>query len=138
MAIYAGVATPEQTRTIYSAILQSRSPAWSKVATPYYNNYVLFAMSLAGHTDDAVRVIRDYWGGMLAEGATSWWEGYDPSWPKDDFHAHLQADDGTGYFVSLWRRNVSSRRRRTPETPPATAPAPFRSVWEIMCGWAAG
>jgi alpha-L-rhamnosidase len=38
---------------------------------------------------------------MIDEGATSFWEGYDPSWPKTDFHAHLQADDGTGYFVSL-------------------------------------
>jgi hypothetical protein len=38
---------------------------------------------------------------MLAEGATSFWEAYYPSWPKNNFHASLQADDGTGYFVSL-------------------------------------
>jgi alpha-L-rhamnosidase len=38
---------------------------------------------------------------MLDEGATTFWEGYDPSWPKRAFHANLQADDDKGYFVSL-------------------------------------
>ena len=101
MAIYAGVTTPDQTQAIYDSILKPGSPAWEKVATPYYNNYVLYAMSLAGHTTETLNVLRRYWGGMLAEGATSWWEGYDPKWEKDDFHGHLQADNGTGYFVSL-------------------------------------
>jgi alpha-L-rhamnosidase len=58
-------------------------------------------MSLAGHNRETLDFLRRYWGGMLAEGATSWWEGYDPTWEKTDFHAHLQADNGTGYFVSL-------------------------------------
>ena len=101
MAIYAGVATKEQTQAIYDKILAPTSPAWNLLATPYYNNYVIYAMSLAGHNAATLGVIRNYWGGMLNEGATSWWEGYDPKWEKKDFHAHLQADDGTGYFVSL-------------------------------------
>ncbi len=101
MAIYAGVADKEQTQAIYDKILNPTSPAWKMIATPYYNNYILYAMSLAGHTPETLGVIRNYWGGMLEEGATSWWEAYDPSWEKKDFHAHLQADNGTGYFVSL-------------------------------------
>jgi len=101
MAIYSGVATYSQTKIIYDHILDPGSAAWNKVATPYYNNYVLFAMSEAGHTQAAMDFVRSYWGGMLAEGATTWWEGYDPSWDKNNFHAHLQADNGTGYFVSL-------------------------------------
>ena len=101
MAIYSGLTTPEQSREIYDRILAPGNSSWSRVATPYYNNYVIYAMSLAGHNMDTLDFIRRYWGGMLAEGATSWWEGYDPSWEKSDFHAHLQADNGTGYFVSL-------------------------------------
>ena len=101
MAIYAGVANKVQTQAIYDTILKPSSPAWQLVATPYYNNYVIYAMSQAGHTPETLDVIRKYWGGMLAQGATSWWEGYDPRWEKNDFHAHLQADDSTGYFVSL-------------------------------------
>ncbi|HEV2474203.1 MAG TPA: alpha-L-rhamnosidase C-terminal domain-containing protein, partial [Chthonomonadales bacterium] len=69
------------------------------------------AMSMAGHTRAAMGIVRKYWGGMIAEGATTFWEGYDPSWPTADFHAHLQADNGTGYFVSLchgWSSGATS------------------------------
>ena len=110
MAVCAGVATPAQTSSIYQAVLTPDSPAWDKtgallgnhpVLTPYYGNYVIQAMSQAGHNADTMRVLRDYWGGMLAQGATTFWEAYDPKWPKQDFHAHLQADGSAGYFVSL-------------------------------------
>jgi alpha-L-rhamnosidase len=49
----------------------------------------------------ALQWIREYWGGMIAEGATSLWEAYDPAWPKDDPHVDLQADDTAGYQTSL-------------------------------------
>ena len=45
--------------------------------------------------------MREYWGGMLEEGATSFWEAYDPAWPKENPHASLQADRKRGYYVSL-------------------------------------
>ena len=101
MAIYSGVATPSQVSSIYDRVLKPGTPAWGITTSPYYSNYVLLALSQAGHTQDATNYVRSFWGGMLAEGATSWWEGYDPTWEKNNFHAHLQADDGTGYFVSL-------------------------------------
>jgi alpha-L-rhamnosidase len=47
---------------------------------------------------------------MIDEGATSFWEGYDPSWYKQDFHASLQADATTGYQASLahgWSSGVT-------------------------------
>jgi len=110
MAIYSGVATPAQQEAIYQSVLRPGSDAWDKtgtppynahVITPYYANYVIFAMSLAGHNADTMRVLRDYWGGMVAEGATTCWEAYDPQWPKTDFHANLYADGNHGYFISL-------------------------------------
>ena len=110
MAVYSGVATPAQTDAIYRTVLAPDSPAWDKtgkmlgnnpVISPYYGNYVIQAMSLAGHNADTERVLRDYWGGMLAEGATTFWEGYDPKWPKAHFHEFLQADNVTGTNASL-------------------------------------
>ncbi len=110
MAIYSGVATKAQTDAIYAKVLNPDSPSWNKtgellgnnpVMSPYYGNYIIFAMSEAGHNADTMREIREFWGGMLAEGATTMWEAYDPKWQKDDFHAYLQADDRVGYFVSL-------------------------------------
>jgi hypothetical protein len=47
---------------------------------------------------------------MIDQGATSFWEGYDPSWYKQDFHVSLQADDTTGYQASLahgWSTGVT-------------------------------
>lgn len=98
MAIYSGVANAKETASIWQNVL-SHPP--KLMITPYYNFYAISAMADAGHRRDALDWIRKYWGGMIDEGATSFWEGYDPSWPKQDFHAHLQADDGEGYFVSL-------------------------------------
>ncbi len=98
MAVYSGVATPQQTSAIWQHILSQPS---QEMITPYYNFYVISAMAQSGHRREALDWIRKYWGGMVAEGATSFWEGYDPAWPKDNFHENLQADDSKGYFVSL-------------------------------------
>lgn len=103
MAIYSGIADAQETAAIYDRILKPLTEKHMPVddLSPYYANYVIYAMSQAGHSDGALRFISYYWGGMIDEGATSFWEGYDPRWPKHDFHAHLRADNGTGYFVSL-------------------------------------
>ncbi len=58
-------------------------------------------MASLGHRREALDWIRQYWGGMLAEGATSFWESYDLRWPKSNPHLSLQADGTSGYFVSL-------------------------------------
>jgi alpha-L-rhamnosidase len=98
MAIYSGVADEKQTSAIWDSVLSRPSQF---MVSPYYNYYVIAAMAQSGHRREALAWIRQYWGGMINEGATSFWEGYDPSWPKQDFHANLQADDDKGYFVSL-------------------------------------
>jgi alpha-L-rhamnosidase len=98
MAIYSGVADPAQTSAIYDRVLSKPS---GFVITPYYNFYVISAMAEAGHRTEALDWIRKYWGGMIDEGATSFWEAYDLSWPKNNFHRSLQADNGQGYYVSL-------------------------------------
>jgi alpha-L-rhamnosidase len=72
-----------------------------QVVSPYFNAYVLDAMSVTNHRRAALDWIRTYWGGMLAEGATSFWESYDLRWPKTNPHLSLQADGTTGYFVSM-------------------------------------
>jgi alpha-L-rhamnosidase len=72
-----------------------------QIITPYFNAYLLDAMASLGHRREALDWMRQYWGGMLAEGATSFWESYDLRWPKSNPHLSLQADDTSGYFVSL-------------------------------------
>jgi hypothetical protein len=72
-----------------------------QVISPYFNSYVLDAMAALGHQTEALQWIRTYWGGMLAEGATSFWESYDLRWPKTNPHLSLQADGTSGFFVSM-------------------------------------
>lgn len=72
-----------------------------QVISPYFYAYVLDAMAATGHHREALDWIRTYCGGMLAEGATSFWEFYDLRWPKTNPHLSLQADGTSGYFVSM-------------------------------------
>ena len=103
MAILSGAATPAQVPAIWSTVLTHTADASFREPpiTPFYNSYVLSAMAATGHRAEALAWIRKYWGGMIQEGATSFWEAYDTHWPTRNPHVSLQADGSTGYFVSL-------------------------------------
>ena len=49
------------------------------ITTPYMRFYELETLCMAGLQTQVLQEIRDYWGGMLNEGATSFWEKYVPS-----------------------------------------------------------
>lgn len=51
-------------------------------ATPYLMHYYVQALCLIGEFDRAWQTLRDYWGGMLQQGADTFWEMYDPDDPK--------------------------------------------------------
>lgn len=112
-AVLSGVADPSQYPAIWRNALSSVGHVKynALIITPYYNYYVISAMAKMGHRAEALNWIRQYWGGMTNEGATSFWEGYDPSWYKGyDFHASLQADAQSGYQTSLahgWSSGVT-------------------------------
>jgi len=50
-----------------------------KITTPYMRFYELEALCAIGQQDYVMKEMKDYWGGMLREGATSFWELYDPN-----------------------------------------------------------
>ncbi|GGA55655.1 hypothetical protein GCM10011507_03680 [Edaphobacter acidisoli] len=102
-AVISGAANPSQYSAIWNHVLSQVGHVKYNafIISPYYNYYVIRAMAEMGHRKAALDWIRQYWGGMLDEGATSFWEAYDPSWYKEDFHSSLQSDNRSGYFVSL-------------------------------------
>ena len=51
----------------------------------FYGYYMLEAMGAAGETRRALDTMRDYWGGMLDMGATSFWEDFDLAWTNNAF-----------------------------------------------------
>lgn len=46
----------------------------------FHGGFMLEALSIADRTVDALNIARNYWGGMLALGATSFWEHFDVRW----------------------------------------------------------
>lgn len=50
-----------------------------QITTPYMRFYELEALCAIGEQDYVMKEMKDYWGGMLKEGATSFWEEYNPN-----------------------------------------------------------
>ena len=49
----------------------------------FYGYYMLQAMAKAENYTNAMNIIRQYWGGMLELGATTFWEDFDMDWLKN-------------------------------------------------------
>ena len=58
-----------------NVLISDKVPA---ITTPYMRFYELAALAELGQHDYVTRQIKDYWGGMLRDGATCFWEQYDP------------------------------------------------------------
>ena len=56
----------------------------ARVST-FYGYYMIEAMSAAGEHQRALDTVRDYWGGMLDMGATSFWEDFNLAWTNNAF-----------------------------------------------------
>ena len=50
--------------------------------TPYMHHYFVEALFAAGLREEALAHIKDYWGGMVAAGADTFWEAWDPENPQ--------------------------------------------------------
>ncbi len=48
-----------------------------RITTPYMRFYEMEALCKLGEQGSVMREMKNYWGGMLAHGATSFWEAYD-------------------------------------------------------------
>ena len=103
IAVLAGAVATDAERAAVWQVLQrtvtGRKP--TDRITPYYGLYLLMAMAELDHRPEALQWMKSYWGGMLEQGATSFWEAWDPAWAGADPHAKMEADDKVGYYTSL-------------------------------------
>lgn len=76
-AIFFGYLSPEQQRSVKMNVLLNDSI--QKITTPYMQFYELEALCAMGEQRHVLQQMKDYWGGMLSRGATSFWEKYDPN-----------------------------------------------------------
>ncbi len=94
-ASFFGYLTPERQRQIKRSVLLN--DAVLGITTPYMRFYELEALCALGEHEAVLREMKAYWGGMLAEGATSFWEKYNP----DERGAQHLAMYGRPYGKSL-------------------------------------
>lgn len=89
-------------------------PGGSKGFSTFYGYYMLEALAMSGHYEEAMDIIREYWGGMLDMGATTFWEDFNLDWTKnagridelvpegkDDIHGDFGGYCYKGYRHSL-------------------------------------
>lgn len=75
--LFYGYFTPESQARVVKNVLEN--DAVMKIVTPYMRYYELESLCVLGKQRNVIRMMKDYWGGMLKLGATSFWEEYDPS-----------------------------------------------------------
>jgi len=73
----AGLRDPQATA---AQILQQDGP---HDLSTFYGFYVLNALAQAGEIDTGLDFIRQYWGGMVDMGATTFWEDFDLAWTNN-------------------------------------------------------
>ena len=78
--ILSGVASADEGRTALKAIAEL--PDAVRPITPYLYHYVLDAMLACGMKAQALELIQSYWGGMIRDGADTFWEVYNPANPS--------------------------------------------------------
>ena len=76
-AALSGLFGLEKCKTVSEEILLKRG---TKGMSTYMAYYILSALSEAGYTKEALDLAREYFGGMLELGATTFWEDFDTDW----------------------------------------------------------
>lgn len=84
-ASFYGYLSPEQQAAIKQSVLLNDQIL--KITTPYMRFYELEALCVMGEQEEVMRQMKEYWGGMLREGATTFWEKYNP---EEQGTEHLQ------------------------------------------------
>ena len=89
-AILFDIASPEQTESIIKNVIKNDSV--SKITTPYFEGYELDVLAKLGDFAFIENMLDSYWGGMIRLGATTIWEGYDPT------------QSGARHYQMYWQR----------------------------------
>jgi hypothetical protein len=76
-AIFYDYFNNEQQQAVKQSVLLNKNI--QQITTPYMRFYELEALCAMGEQNYVLKEMKDYWGGMLKLGATSFWEEYNPA-----------------------------------------------------------
>lgn len=94
LAIVSGLATPDQYEGIRRLLEDEKVES---VGSPYMAGFEMMALSQLGNTNYILNHVKDYWGGMINRGATTFWEAFD----KNDSTNKQYSYYGRPYAKSL-------------------------------------
>ena len=89
-AIMFDIADEEKTASIVKNVIKNDSI--TKITTPYFEGYELDVLARLGDFEFIESMLDSYWGGMIRLGATTIWEGYDPT------------QSGARHYQMYWQR----------------------------------
>lgn len=69
-----------------------------RMVTPYMHHFYVSALIQCGEKEKAIRHIKDYWGGMIKDGADTFWELYDPQNKKESPYG----SDSVNSYCHAW------------------------------------
>lgn len=92
--IYGLVSKDKQKSILENVLLNDQIP---EITTPYFKFFEQDALCKLGQFQDVYKIIESYWGGMLEQGATTFWEEYNP----DDVGVEHYSMYGDKYGKSL-------------------------------------
>ncbi|MBT3192433.1 MAG: hypothetical protein HN341_07750 [Verrucomicrobia bacterium] len=120
LAVISGMATEGQYDGITKALKSESVPP---VGTPYMAGFETMAVARLGDTQFMLDFVRRYWGGMLEQGATTFWEAYDPK------------QSGTQHYEFYGRPYGKSLCHAWSAGPAAFLPSEIVGLRPIEDGW---
>jgi hypothetical protein len=92
----AGVSTPDICKTALLNTMKDKNAI--RPLTPYLWHHMAEALCVVGARDECIALIKNYWGSMLAAGADTFWEYFDP----EDCRASPYGDVHNNSFCHAW------------------------------------
>ncbi|MED4225273.1 sugar hydrolase [Neobacillus cucumis] len=74
--VLAGVLTKEENSKLMKRLLEENPSVG--IATPYMYHHLIEALIVSGEKERGIEEMKTYWGGMIQDGADTFWELYDP------------------------------------------------------------
>ena len=78
--ILGGAANQKEGINILHRVAQHQNAV--RIVTPYMSHYYIEAFLQCGEKEEALQIMKTYWGGMAKQGADTFWELYDPKNPE--------------------------------------------------------
>ena len=120
LAVVSGLTNPNNAQGIRTLL---EDPSVAAVGTPYMAGFEMMGLSKLGNIDYTLEKISEYWGGMIARGATSFWEAYDAN------------QNGKEQYAYYGRPYAKSLNHAWSAGPAAILPSQILGIRPLEDGW---